>query len=247
MRARRSLLVALLVVGPIAWAHFPIVTPSAPFARKGEKTALTVAFGHPFEGDRAPAPPPAAVRVVAPSDAVHDLTPALSPRGGDADRRWVVEFTPAERGDHVFVVEGAPHPHEGAAVVDLTKVVVNVSGVQQGWDRVLGLAVELEPLTRPYGLPVGATFRARARVAGEPAEGVRVEVEHLSPEAPAEIPPEPFVTRVEKSGVGGELAVTLDRPGWWILSFAAAAGEVDVAGERLPRHARANLWVYVGR
>ncbi len=244
---RWPLLVAALAAPTAALAHFTIATVNTPFARKGQPVELEVAFGHPFEGDRTAARRPAAVRVHAPSGAVSDLAPSLVEGTEGEARSWQVSFTPTERGDHVILVEGAPNVHEGAAVLDLTKLVVNVSGVQRGWDRVLGLPAELEPLTRPYGLEAGTTFRARALVDGKPAPGVHVELEHLNATPPAEVPPEPFVTRVEKTDADGELVVTLDRAGWWILAFAADAGEVEHEGRTLPRRARAALWVYVGR
>lgn len=244
---RWPLLVAALTLPTVAVAHFTIATVNTPFGRKDAPIELELAFGHPFEGDRAAARRPAAVRLHAPSGAVSDLAPSLTERAEGEARSWQVAFTPTERGDHVILVEGAPHAHDGKAYLDLTKLVVNVSGVQQGWDRVLGLPAELEPLTRPYGLEAGTTFRARALVDGKPAPGVHVELEYLNATPPAEVPPEPFVTRVEKTGADGELVVTLDRAGWWILAFGAPAGEVELEGQTLPQRARAALWVYVGR
>jgi len=55
------------------------------------------------------------------------------------------------------------------------------------------------------------------------------------------------VTRVEKTNAAGELAVTLDRDGWWILAVSGPETQVKRGERTLKRSVRGSLWVYVGR
>lgn len=239
--ARKSLCPVAWVVGPLlvalaapAAAHMTWLIPDAPWVARGQQVVVRSAFGHPFECERRDAARPSRFEAYSPSGRVLKLEP--TPETVAGGELWRATFTADERGDYLVVTDVESEGHEGATR-DLTKVTVNVSGVARGWDRVLGLPVEIEPLTRPYGLPVGVAFRARLLVAGRPAPGVTVEVERLNERAPAEMPPEPFITRVEKAGASGEVTVTFDTPGWWIVTFTHVGAE---------RPQRASLWVRVG-
>jgi len=241
---RRGALVSgsLFLFAGLAWAHMPILIPEAALVPRGEPVALRYQFGHPYEVELAATARPARVLAHPPQGAAVDLGASLAPQGPEAERSWSLSYTPKDRGDHVVTLESAPVEHDGETWVDHVKLVLHC-GVEQGWDRDLGQPGEFVPLTRPYGLPVGVAFRATL-VAGEgeargPVAGAQVQLEYLNTEAPGELPPEPFVTRVEKTNALGELCATFDRPGWWIL-----AAELPAAGDG-PRR-RVCLWVPVG-
>ena len=65
-------------------------------------------------------------------------------------------------------------------IVHYTKVVIDVLGAEKGWDALVGLPVEIEPLVRPYGLWTGNTFRGIVRYHGKPVPFARVEVEYYN-------------------------------------------------------------------
>ncbi|MCO5166382.1 MAG: DUF4198 domain-containing protein [Planctomycetes bacterium] len=226
---------ALLLSAGSALAHFPILLPVTPWGRRGQALELVYVFGHPFEGDRAPAPRPTRFTVLPPTQPAVDLLPALGDAAEQAE--WRARFTPDERGDHVVALTGPLQEHEGKRFQDFVKVVVHVPSVQRGWDRVVGDPLEVVPLTRPYGVPVGSTFRAEVLAGGAPLVHAAVEVEYRHEAPPDPLPPEPFITRVERTDRAGAFATTLDRAGWWILSVTREAdGGVQ----------RASLWVHVG-
>lgn len=237
---RRSALLPLLVaaLAGAAFAHFPLLLPERPQGEVGKASALELSYGHPFEVERGASPRPVAFRAHPPGGEAVDLLPGVQPTGEERTRGWRASYTPAVRGDHLIEVEGPAVEHEGKTHRDFVKLILHVPAVQAGWDRALGRPLELVPLTRPYGLPVGAAFRALVTRAGKPVPGALVEVERKNEAPPAELPPEPFVTRVEKADAQGAFAVTLDAAGWWVLCAEAEAGaEVH----------RAALWVFVGR
>ena len=233
-RTRWILGAACLAAPVLAFAHYPIVTPPAWQATKGEEVVFSYTFGHPFEVELATAARPTRVAVYPPKAETVDVTETLSVRDADDPTAgFEFRYTPQVRGDHWVVVE-ASSQHGDERTTDYTKLALHVSQVQAGWARTLNLPLELVPLTRPYGIPAGAVFRATALEAGKPLGGALVSVEYKHTTRPAELPPEPLITRVERTAPDGTFMTTLDKPGWWILSVEHDEG-------------RGNLWVWVGR
>lgn len=229
-------LASLLLLAGAALAHFPILFPATPWGALDQEVELLHAFGHPFEVERAPAGRPVRWTVLAPGGAPTDLLATL----GDAQApqlEWRARYTPRERGDHVVALTGPIVEHDGERSQDFVKVVLHVPAVQKGWDRVVGDPIEVVPLTRPYGIAVGGGVRAEVVADGKPLPHAEVEVEYCNERAPASLPAEPFVTRVEKTDRAGAFSTTLERAGWWILSVSRGTDK----GTQ-----RASLWVHVG-
>src|SRR5207248_3223291 len=110
---------------------------------------------------------------------------------------YSLRFTPAHRGDYVFVLQTPPIwlEEDEVFVQDTVKVVLHVQA-QKGWDAAVREDFEFTPLTRPYGLEPGMVFQAQlgARPSG-PATGVPVEVERYNAAPPKELPPDEQITR----------------------------------------------------
>ncbi len=225
------LIPALLV--PI-WLHFPIALPTSDFKR-GQATQVRFAFGHPFEATRIDVKQPQAWLYPPTGERQALEASAAQDQGAKA---WTLSVTPKERGDHLLILAGQPVEHGRQQLRDWVKLVLPVGGVQRGWDRSLGLDLEIVPLSRPYGLVPGTSFRFTVHAKGKPLPGAMVEVERLNASAPKILPPEAQITRVEKSDALGNAAATLDQPGWWIVAVTGPAQEGV--------HPRASLWVYVG-
>lgn len=150
-------------------------------------------------------------------------------------------------GDYVFYIEPAPYwePAEQKMIVHYTKVVVDAFGAEEGWDRMVGFPVEIEPLVRPYGLWAGNTFRGVVRRNGEPVPFAEVEVEYYNRGKEVAIPAGAFVTQVIKADAHGVFSYTMPRAGWW--GFAALVeGEKQMAnpqGRKVDVELGALLWV----
>lgn len=226
----------LLLLAASALAHLPILTPARPWGAVGQELPVVFTFGHPFEVEAAPAARPVRFTVLPPTRPPIDLLPQLD---GAAKERpeWRGAFTPEERGDHIVALALPPKEHGGETVQDFVKLVVHVPAVQRGWDRVVGDPLEVVPLTRPYGLPAGGAFRAEVLADGRPLAGCEVQVEYKNAAPPAPLPPEPYVTRVERTDRSGAFAATLERAGWWIVCASRATPQ----GTQ-----RASLWLFVG-
>jgi cobalt/nickel transport protein len=236
----RSILLALpllLLSAGAALAHFPIVLPLTPWGTQGQALELVYSFGHPFEVEGAPATRPVRFAVFPPDKPAVDLLAGLGGAAGEKKPEWRAKFTPTDRGDHVVALTGPVLEHGGKKFQDFVKVVVHVPALQGGWDRALGDPLEVVPLTRPYGLAVGAPFRAEVLAEGAPLAGAEVEVEYKNEKAPDPLPDEPWITGVEKTDRSGAFCANLDRAGWWIVS----------ASRETPQGVqRASLWVHVG-
>lgn len=227
----------LLLSAGAALAHFPILVPLTPWGTHGKALELVYSFGHPFEVEAAPAARPVRFEVFPPGKPAVDLLASVGGAAGETKLEWRATFTPTDRGDHVVALTGPALEHGGKKLQDFVKVVVHVPAIQGGWDRVVGDPLEVVPLTRPYGLAVGAPFRAEVLADGQPLAGAEVEVELRNEEAPAPLPDEPWITGVEKTDRSGAFCANLDRAGWWIVS----------ASRETPRGVeRASLWVHVG-
>lgn len=204
-----------------ARAHFQEIIPSADILpENGDRTvSLDLAFTHPMErGPVMEMAAPVQFGMLA-QGKKQDLKARLNAVKKDGKTAYAASVTLNAPGDAVFYVEPAPYwePAEGKYIVHYAKVVVDL-GAGAGWDRLVGLPVEIEPLVRPYGLWTGNLFRGVVRRNGKPAPFAEVEVEWRN-DGSIKAPSDPFVTQVIKADATGQFAYALPRAGWW--GFAA--------------------------
>lgn len=241
-------LIVMLCLPVSVWAHFDILIGSAPWVERGETATFTYYSGHPYEVELADRETPERVEAVLASGKRVDLKAGMKPEtvesGGKKIPRYGFSYKPMRTGDVVISVKGAREVEDGHAWDAYCKQVLHVTR-SAGWDRVLGDAVEIVPLTRPYGLRAGSVFAAKLLVNGEPAPGIEIEFEEFNETPPEEIPDEPLVTGLVKTGSGGEFQVTLDREGWWGIAATADVGTTEVDGKRVELTATAFFWVFV--
>ena len=259
MRRTAFLALGLLaaLAGPAA-AHFNMLLPQSATAKKGEAATLTYQWGHPYEHQLFDAPRPLNVTVLGPDSKKADLTGGLEEVSLDAgkDRKvkgYRLRFTPAARGDYVFLLQAPPiwMEEEKEFYQDTVKVVLHVQA-QKNWDAAVASEYEFLPLTRPYGLQPGMVFQAQLR--GREVERVPpftaqpdrlVEVERYNPTAPAELPPDEQITRTAKTGPLGVVTASLPEAGWWCLTASRRAGRRDHEGKAYPLRQRTTFWVFV--
>lgn len=211
----------LLATQPVT-AHFLELLPSSDIisAETGRNLRLDAVFTHPM--NRGPVmelakPVRAGVRV---NGETHDLSALLQPAPIDGKSAWRLDYEIKGPGGYVFFVEPQPYwePAEEKMIVHYSKVVVDAFGWNDGWDEMIGLPVEIAPLTRPYGLWTGNSFRGIVMKDGKPVPFAEVEVEWVS-DGSVQPPSEAFETQVIKADSQGVFAYTVPRAGWW--GFAA--------------------------
>ncbi len=216
------IILVTLSMPPAAFGHFLELIPSADIVGAEGSRAITIeaVFTHPFE--RGPAMEMAAPARfgVRKGKTDRDLTAQLEPFKVDGKTAFRARHTFSEPGDYVFYMTPAPYWEgaEGKSIIHYTKVVVDAFGGEEGWDALVGLPVEIEPLVRPYGLWAGNAFSGIVRKNGQPVPFATVEVEWKN-DGSVKAPAEPFVTQVVKADGNGVFTYAMPRAGWW--GFAA--------------------------
>jgi len=261
MSGRNSLVVTLTTLclaAGIAYGHFHTYWPDSPngYGSPGTRVTWQYFWGHPYEFIVFDAQRPD-FYMVTPDGKKENVTvqPAKirDVESGKMRDAFTVGYTPEEIGDYWLVLEGPAIPieEEGEAVQDYVKECLHVMA-ERGWDRRIGLPIELVPLTRPYGLEAGFAFKARAYLDGKPLPDATVEIEKFNGYHPAKLPTDqfgmedvPMMTRVAKTDANGYVTYTLDEPGWWMVSVSAESGKVSIGGKQYPRVLRGGLWVHV--
>ncbi len=250
MRKALVLAVAMALVCTSATAHFQVVKPSADIVtlRGSKELRLDIRFTHPMEqGPVMEMGQPRQFGVMVGGER-HGLLQSLEARQIDGSTAYTTTYPVRRPGDHVFYLEPAPYwePAEDKMIVHYTKVVVNAMGAEEGWDRMVGFPVEIEPLVRPYGLWAGNLFRGVVKRDGKPVPNAEIEVEYLNEGKQVQPPSSPFVTQVIKADENGVFSYAMPRAGWW--GFAALVeGEEKMEnpdGERVPVEQGGLLWVH---
>src|SRR5262249_14739067 len=146
-------LAAVLLAGAAAHAHYNMLLPNAASTKKGEEVVFTYQWGHPFEHELFDAPTPESVTVFGPGNKTANLSKAVekvSLPAGDKKKvvGWQFRFTPADRGDYVFLLKTQPiwmDEDGGYYLQDAVKVVLHVQE-EKKWDAAAGQELELSPL-----------------------------------------------------------------------------------------------------
>jgi cobalt/nickel transport protein len=220
----------LLLTGHEAAAHFLVLLPSTDIVGDGDSRTvdLDLRFTHPMEqGPTMNMARPRQIEAVVNGKRI-DLSGRLKSRTIDGKSAYICSLETKLPGDYIVYVQPAPYweAAEEKMIVHYPKVVVDALGAERGWDALIGLPVEIEPLVRPYGLWTGNTFRGIVRYRGKPVPFARVEVEYFNEGRRVKPPKDAFITQVIKADAGGVFSYTMPRAGWW--GFAGL-----VAGEKM--------------
>jgi cobalt/nickel transport protein len=255
-----GLITAIIWVIPgAATAHFQIVWPQVEgcYGKPGEAAKWQYVWGHPYEMIIYDAQPPKFFMFTPQGkrDQVALKEVALTDGASGKERRaYEVAYTPAAPGDYYLCLEAPPYfiSEEKVFWQDYVKEPWHVMA-QKGWDKPVGLDLEIVPLTRPYGWPAGAVFKAQALFKGKPLKGALVEIEKFNgfyvskdklPKDRLGEENEPLMTRGLKTDGQGYLVFTLDSPGWWVIAVGQEDGKKSHEGKEYPVEKRGCLWIY---
>jgi cobalt/nickel transport protein len=205
-----------------ARAHFQELIPSSDIvtAADGRDVMLDLVFTHPMA--RGPVMEMAKPRRfgVLSGGRVQDLLGTLSARKLAGKTAWQARYRFPRPGNYAFFVEPQPYweAAEGKMIVHYTKVIVDAFAAGEGWDRAVGLPVEIMPLARPYGLWTGNVFRGVVLQGGKPVPHAGIEVEWRN-DGSFKPPADAYETQVIRADAQGVFVYGLPRAGWW--GFAA--------------------------
>jgi cobalt/nickel transport protein len=264
---RKSLVggLILLLVGlfPLtAMAHFVLLLPSDDIVTLEENHTLKlkVVFTHPMEGGPTmEMVKPQAFGVYVNGKRFNLLSqlkpmklpvfPVWHPEAkeykGKTATAWQISYTLKRPGDYQFYVIPQPYfePAEEKFIWQMTKVVVDAFGAEEGWDERIGLQAEIIPLTRPYGLWAGNVFRGLVLMNGKPAPNLEVEVEYYNVDGKVHAPEDCMVTQVVKTDANGIFSYTIPWAGWWGFSVLGDGGMKTYKGKQYPVEMDAVIWI----
>ncbi len=236
---------ATLLAAP-AQAHFLQLIPERDVLPNGGTVAVDIRFSHPMDGgpvmemDR-----PERVGL-ATADGVETLDAELEPVTVDGAQAFTLALDLARPGGATLFVEPAPYwePAEGKYIVHYTKLFLDSYATGEGWDREVGLPVEIRPLVRPTGVWTGNVFRGVVLRDGEPVADAEIEVEYLNDGA-VTVPNPAFVTQVIEADADGRFSYAMPRAGWWGFAALVEAEETMTSpeGEAVPVELGGLIWV----
>ncbi|MFK8252779.1 DUF4198 domain-containing protein [Ancylobacter terrae] len=244
--ALRAGLVGLALSASSAFAHFQEIIPSADVLPDGGTVTLDLVFTHPVEGGPVMEMKKPARLGVLVDGKTTDLLGRVTEKPVDGKSAWTLAQELPEPGAAVFFVEPQPYwePAEGKFIVHYAKVVVDSFASGEGWDALIGLPVEIQPLTRPTGLWAGNLFSGVVLKDGKPVPFAEVEVEFIN-DGTVKPPNDAFVTQVLKADANGTFSYAMPRAGWW--GFAALVeGDRPMKspdGKDVPVEQGALIWV----
>lgn len=246
LRLPLSVAVVAMWASAPAFAHFQEIIPAADVLPEGGEVELSLVFTHPFEGGpvmemKRP------VRFGMIRDGKDtDLSAALTEAPIDGVTAWTANVPLPEPGVAVFYVEPQPYwePAEGKHIVHYTKVMVDSWATGEGWDQMVGLPVEIQPLTRPNGVWAGNSFSGIVLKDGQPVPFAEIEVEFINDTGIAP-PNDLFVTQVIKADAAGAFTYTMPRAGWWGFAALLEGEEMlpSPEGQDAPVEEGALIWV----
>lgn len=230
-----------------AFAHFGVILPSDDIIgeKDPKKISLKLYFMHPFEQEWLNMEKPKIFGVMF-GEHKTDLINTLVNKKIKGKNAWESQFTIKSPGDYIFYLEPQPY-WEGAEekfIVHYPKVVVQALGKEEGWDKEIGLPIEIVPLTRPYGLWVGNVFQGIVKVNGKPLPFADVEVEYFNDGGKVKPPKEAYVTQVIKADANGVFTYAIPKAGWWgFAALTEAPYKIKKDGKEYPVEIGGIIWV----
>lgn len=233
-----------------AQAHFGGIIPSDDIITQGDEKdiQLKIMFFHPMENSYMDMERPKEFGVLYRGERIN-LLKTLEKKDFKGHLAWEATYRIRRPGDYIFYVVPQPYwePAEDKYILHYTKVCVNALGLEEGWDKEVGLETEIIPLSRPYGLWTGNIFRGMVKVKGKPSPFAEIEVEYYNKDGKIIPPAEPYITQVIKADEEGIFSYAMPKAGWWGF---AALNEADwklkdPQGEDKPVEIGAVFWVRV--
>ena len=237
----------LMVCAGISCAHFGVLQPSYSTVSDAQHNELDLilAFAHPMEQQGMDLARPKSVFAVS-GETREDLLPKLVPETILGHSAWKAKYTLQRPGVVYFAMEPEPYwePAEDKYIIHYTKTCVAAFGVEEGWEKPVGLRTEILPLTRPFGLYAGTVFRGQVLLDGKPAPGAIVEIEYDNHEGRLEAPNDFFITQTVQADQNGIFVVSLPFSGWWGMAALSEPGiTLSHDGVQKPVELGAVLWI----
>lgn len=243
-----TILTTTLITTGAAFAHYGMIIPSDPMLSQsdGRSITLDVSFSHPFELAGMELVNPVEFSVTHEGETT-DLMDALQPATIMEADGFTLDYDLNRPGTYIFAMEPQPYwePAEDSYIVHYTKTYVSAYDDDEGWDAMLGLRTEIQPLTRPFGIWEGNVFQGRVLLEGEPVPFAGVEVEFFNEDLTATSPSDLMITQTIIADADGVFSYATPNAGWWGFAALNTAPEtLAFEGEDKAIELGAVIWVH---
>lgn len=242
-----SLILTFVFLTRIASAHFAVILPSDEIIEEKDPKRITIKlyFMHPFEQEWLNMGKPKSFSVLMGDEKINLLDTITNKKIKGKDT-WETHFTIKKPGDYIFYLEPEPYweKAEEKFIVHYPKVIVQALGKEEGWDKEVGLPIEIIPLTRPYGLWVGNVFQGVVKLNGKPLPFAEVEVEYYNEGSKVKAPKNSYITQIIKSDGNGVFTYAIPKAGWWgFAALTEANYKLRKDGKEHPVEIGGIIWV----
>jgi len=234
--------------GAVAQAHFQKLIPSTNVVDQdtGRHVTFDLTFTHPMTNGPA-------MNMAKPlqfgmqfDGKKTDQLGALSPKTVDERAAFDAEVALKAPGGYAFYVEPVPYfePAEGKYIIQYTKTIIDAYDSGENWDQMVGFPVEIEPLTRPYGIWTGNVFSGLVRHNGTPVPFAEIEVEYAN-DGSITLPNATFATQVIKADANGIFHYAMPKDGWWVFAALIEDGTMAApnSDKQVPIERGGVFWV----
>ncbi len=225
-----------------AKAHFLTLLPSSDYVidKKQSVVRLDAMFIHPFEQTGMTMEKPKGLFVNSVNHALE-----IKETKQFNHKTWQGQYKLKRPGVYQFFVQPEPYFEKSEAkyISHVPKVIISGFGIEDGWDKPIGLDYEIIPLVKPFGLYQGNLFQGQVLRHGKPVANVEVEVE-LYNEFGLKAPTDAHITQVIKADNNGIFSFVMNHKGWWGFAALIVEGEkVFDDGMMYPIENGALIWV----
>jgi cobalt/nickel transport protein len=167
---------------------------------------------------------------------------------------YKIQLSLEVKGDHYICIESDYYLTRDLKLIkSFAKVPFHVE-IEKGWDNFCGFDLEIKPYTRPYGFSDKGIFWGQVLYNYKPLSNVIVEFERFSPvflnleDLPKDSYGEinyPYLKKTVKTNKDGFFVVSLEKPGWWVLTIKRGAGTKTFGNTSYPVEIASHFWIYV--
>lgn len=234
-----KLLFPLILVLTSIQAHFLTLIPSTDNLQKQSTINFDISFIHPFEQTGMNMEKPFGLFLDGKKDSL-----ILKESIKFNHKSWKSSYNIKRPGVYTFYVEPKPYfePDEGKYISHVPKVIISSFGMENGWDKPIGLKYEIVPMAKPFAIYSGNIFTGKVLHNREAASNVEVEVE-LYNEYGLKAPSDTHITQVVKTDENGNFSFVMNHKGWWGFAALIEEGEKEYKGKMYPIENGALLWI----
>ena len=186
-------------------------------------------------------------------DLKNTLKPIVFNGKYDSGKAFASKYKARSMGDHILVLKPTPYylNDQDMYLQQITKVIINVAGIPNGWDQDLGLKAEIVPLTKPYAIWEGGSFTGIVKSEGKIVPNASIDVEYLNSdidlknnqmgESKYTTPQDSFITLSIRANANGEFTFSIPKAGFWGFSAVGIGPDKSYKGSYLSQDAI--IWV----